>query len=206
MKDLFKRHPELLLCEDSIKMALDALIAAYETGGKLLLCGNGGSAADCDHVVGELMKGFLLKRELTDGKKAELKAANPNIGDELLQKLQRGLPAISLPSICGLNSAFANDVCPDMIYAQSLLSLAVRGDVLIAISTSGNSKNVILAAELAKSIGVTVIALTGEGGGKLGEIADITVGVPERETFRVQELHLPVYHYLCAMIEEHFFG
>ena len=201
---LTERYPSLKPCENEIKSAADALIASYENGGKLLLCGNGGSCADCDHIVGELMKSFLKKRPISADKKAEMKAL-AELDGELLDKLQGGLPAISLPSICALNSAFANDVDAELMYAQSLYALGRRGDVLIAISTSGNAKNVFAVAKVAKAIGMTVIALTGEGRGMLGGIADIVIAVPECETYKVQELHLPVYHAICAEVEEYFF-
>ena len=205
LKELFERYPSLTACEDSILAAEKALIDCYEKGGKLLLCGNGGSCADCDHITGELMKGFLKKRPLSEKRKAEMKAASPALTDDLLAKLQVGLPAVSLPSIAGLNSAFCNDVDPELIYAQSVLGLGKRGDVLIALSTSGNAKNVAHAVAVAKALGVTVIGMTGEGGGALAREADIAIRVPERETFKVQELHLPVYHYICAAVEAHFF-
>lgn len=205
LNELLTRYPVLTACEDDIIAARDAIIDCYENGGKVLLAGNGGSCADCDHIVGELMKGFLKKRPLSDEKKAAMKAASPALTDEVLGKLQAGLPAISLPAITGLNSAFCNDVDPELIYAQSLLGLAKKGDVLIALSTSGNAKNVAHAVAVAKALGVTVIGMTGEGGGILGREANICVRVPEKETFKVQELHLPVYHYLCAAVEGHFF-
>ena len=201
---LIERYASLKVCENEIKSAIDALVSSYEKGSKLLLCGNGGSCADCDHIVGELMKGFLKKRPIGADKKAEMKA-NSELDDELFAKLQGGLPAISLPSICALNSAFANDVDAELMYAQSVYALGKSGDVLIAISTSGNAKNVFLAAKVAKAIGMTVVALTGEGRGALGGIADIVIAVPERETYKVQELHLPVYHAICAEVEEYFF-
>ena len=201
---LTKRYSALEECENEIKSAIEALISAYKSGGKLLLCGNGGSCADCDHIVGELMKGFLKKRPVSDEKREEMKERT-DINDELIAKLQGGLPAISLPSICALSSAFANDVDPELTYAQSLYALGRKGDVLIAISTSGNAKNVFAAAKVAKSIGMTVIALTGEGRGALGSLADIVIAVPERETYKIQELHLPVYHAICAEVEEYFF-
>ena len=202
---LIERYASLKVCENEIKSAIDALVSSYEKGSKLLLCGNGGSCADCDHIVGELMKGFLKKRPIGADKKAEMKA-NSELDDELFAKLQGGLPAISLPSICALNSAFANDVDAELMYAQSVYALGKSGDVLIAISTSGNAKNVFLAAKVAKAIGMTVVALTGEGRGALGGIADIVIAVPESETYKVQELHLPVYHYLCAEVEKRFFS
>ena len=204
LNELFARYPALRACEKEIADARDALIACYEGGGKVLLCGNGGSCADCDHIVGELMKGFLKKRPLSEERRAEMQK-NYAVDDGILSKLQAGLPAVSLPAITGLNSAFCNDVDPELIYAQSVLGLGKAGDILIALSTSGNAKNVAAAVSVAKSIGMTVIGMTGEKGGRLREMADITVNVPERETFKVQELHLPVYHYLCAAVEAHFF-
>lgn len=205
LNELFARYPALRACEKEIADARDALIACYEGGGKVLLCGNGGSCADCDHIVGELMKGFLKKRPLSEERRAEMQK-NYAVDDGILSKLQAGLPAVSLPAITGLNSAFCNDVDPELIYAQSVLGLGKAGDILIALSTSGNAKNVAAAVSVAKSIGMTVIGMTGEKGGLLREMADITVNVPERETFKVQELHLPVYHYLCAAVEAHFFA
>ena len=205
LNELLERYPELSVCKDDIESARDALIECYEKGGKVLLCGNGGSCADCDHIVGELMKGFLSLRPLSDEKKAEMKKNCDLVDDELLNKLQGALPAVSLPSITALNSAFCNDVDPELIYAQPLMSLARENDILIGISTSGNSKNVFGAVKVAKALGIKVIGLTGSTGGKLKNVADISVCVPETETFKIQELHLPVYHYICAAVEKHFF-
>ena len=205
LNELLERYSVLISCKEEITSAKKALIDCYKKGGKLLLCGNGGSCADCDHIVGELMKGFLIKRPLSDEKKAEMKKNFSAIEDEVLEKLQGALPAVSLPSITALNSAFCNDVDPELVYAQPLMSLAGENDILIAISTSGNSKNVYGAAKVAKALGVKVIALTGNTGGKLKGISDICICVPETETFKIQELHLPVYHYLCAATEEEFF-
>ena len=205
LKELFLRYPSLKECEGSIISAEKAIIECYEKGGKLLLCGNGGSCADCDHITGELMKGFLKKRPLSDEKIEEMKKLSPTLDEETLKKLQCGLPALSLVSMNALVSAFCNDVDPELIYAENVLGLGKAGDVFIGISTSGNAKNVSAAAKVAKGLGMTVIGLTGQGGGALGEIADITIRVPERETFKVQELHLPVYHYLCAAVEAYFF-
>lgn len=205
MEKVWERYGVLNKCKEDIAKAEAALIAAYAAGGKLLLCGNGGSAADCDHIAGELGKGFLSRRPLGEDKRSQMKAGCPALDDGLLSSLQDALPAISLPSMTALMTAFANDVDPTLIFAQGVLALGKEEDILIALSTSGNSKNVVAAAKVAKGLGLTVIALTGEGGGALGEIADITVAVPETETFKIQELHLPIYHYLCAAIEEHFF-
>ena len=205
LNELLMRYPELKECKEEIEKAASTLIDCYENGGKLLICGNGGSCADGDHIVGELMKGFLKVRPLSEDKKAEMKANCPLIDDTTLSRLQGGLPAIALPSIAGLNSAFCNDVDPELIYAQSLMSLGNKGDILLALSTSGNSKNVYAATKIAKGLGLTVIGLSGKTGGKLKEISDICICAPETETFKIQELHLPIYHYICAKVEEHFF-
>lgn len=205
LNELLNRYPSLCDCKEEIEKAADAIITCYEKGGKVLLCGNGGSCADCEHIVGELMKGFLKKRPLDEIKKAEMKSNCNLVDDELLSRLQGGLPAIAIPSITALNSAFCNDVDPELVYAQPLMSLAKENDILIGISTSGNSKNVFGAVKVAKALGIKVIGLTGKSGGKLKEIADICICAPENETFKIQELHLPIYHYLCAAVEEHFF-
>ena len=172
----------------------------------MLLCGNGGSCADCEHIVGELMKGFLKKRPLCESKRADMKIRCDLVDDELLSKLQGGLPAIAIPSITALNSAFCNDVDPELVYAQPLMALAKENDILIGISTSGNSKNVFGAVKVAKALGIKVIGLTGKTGGKLKESADICICAPETETFKIQELHLPIYHYICAQVEKYFFS
>ena len=205
LEELLKRYPALSEIREEIISAEEAVTECYKSGGKLLLCGNGGSCADCEHIVGELMKGFLKKRPLSEAKKAEMKANNPCLEEDILNKLQQALPAISLPSITALNSAFCNDVDAELVYAQPLMSLGRKNDLLIAISTSGSSKNVCAAAKVAKALGIKVIGLTGGSGGKLKNIADICVCVPETETFKIQELHLPVYHYICAAVESKFF-
>jgi D-sedoheptulose 7-phosphate isomerase len=193
--ELLERYPNLIFCKADILRAKEALIRCYEKQGKLLLCGNGGSAADCDHIVGELMKGFLLKRRVDDKK----------IPENIREHLQVSLPAISLSSHTAFMSAFINDVEPSMVYAQMLYGYAQPNDVFIGMSTSGNSANVVNAAMLAKAIGLETVALTGKSGGALSEICDVTIRVPETETYKVQELHLPVYHYICAEVEKHFF-
>ena len=205
LKTLIERYPVLKDSKADIKAAAEKIIACYEKGGKLILCGNGGSSSDCDHIVGELMKGFLKMRPLSEEKKSQMLKNCPLLDDETLSKLQGGLPAISLPNISGLNSAFCNDVDPELIYAQSLMSLGNKEDILLALSTSGNSKNVFAAAKVAKGLGLTVIGLTGKTGGKLKDISDICICAPETETFKIQELHLPIYHFLCAETEAHFF-
>ena len=159
--DLIERRPELAVCEQEIKHALDIIIKCYERGGKLLLCGNGGSAADCEHIVGELMKDFLVWRPLSEQERAQMRERVPSITDEMLDCLQRGLPAISLPSIIGFGTAFSNDRDAQLVYAQGVLTLANEADVLLAISTSGNAANVIYAAEVAGGLGLPVIGLTG---------------------------------------------
>ncbi len=205
LKELLNRYPCLAACEAEIEKAIQALIVCYEGGGKVLTCGNGGSCADADHIVGELMKGFLKKRPLSQPQKQAMQARCPELEDSLLSKLQGGLPALSLCSLTALNTAFCNDVDPQLIYAQSVLAMGKAKDVLICMSTSGNAANVHAAAKVAKSLGITVIALTGCGGGKLLHTADICIRVPEQETFKIQELHLPVYHCLCAAVEAHFY-
>lgn len=205
INELLNRYSSLCECKEDIEKAAKAIIECYENCGKLLLCGNGGSCADCEHIVGEMMKGFLKKRPLNDSKKAEMKSKCDLVDDELLSKLQCGLPAVAIPSINALNSAFCNDVDPELVYAQPLMSLAKENDILIGISTSGNSKNVFGAVKVAKALGIKVIGLTGKKGGKLKETADICICAPETETFKIQELHLPIYHYICAAVEEHFF-
>ena len=195
INELLKRYSALEVCKKDIEEALNLLINTYKNGGKVLVCGNGGSAADSEHIVGELMKGFMLKRSIMDKR----------IPQSLSENLQGALPAISLVSQSGVLSAFINDVEPDMMYAQLVYGYGNEKDLLICMSTSGNSKNCVKAAEVAKCIGVKVLSLTGAKESNLSEISDCTIKVPETETFKVQEYHLPVYHYLCAMTEKYFF-
>ena len=206
MEELLTRYPALKCCAEEIGKTAEILISGFKAGNKLMLCGNGGSCADCEHITGELMKGFLSRRAISPEKRAEMKKLNPDIGEDVLSKLQLAVPAIPLPSLTGLNSAFCNDVDPSLVYAQELMGLGTPGDMLLCISTSGNSANCVAAAEVGKALGLTVIALTGAKGGRLKEKADICICVPETETFKVQELHLPVYHYLCAEVEATIFG
>lgn len=206
INELIQRYPALAECRCDIENAVDAIEKAYRQGGKLLLCGNGGSCADCEHISGELMKGFLKKRPLSEDKKREMMQNCPDIDASVLESLQDALPAIPLTSLSALNTAFCNDVDPSLIYAQSVLALGKKGDVLIAMSTSGNSKNVFEAAKVAKALGLRVIAMTGKSGGKLRSIADVCICAPDTETYKIQELHLPIYHYICAEIEERFFA
>lgn len=205
ISQLIERYPVLSDNEKEIRQLCDTVIKSYESGGKLLVCGNGGSCADAEHIVGELMKGFLRLRPLSNEKKAQMISAVPELSDIGLEKLQEGLPAITLNSGIALTTAFANDCDPDLIYAQQVLGLGKSGDVFLGISTSGNAKNVFAAAAVAKSLGLKTVALSGKNGGKLKEICDISIVVNEDETFMIQELHLPVYHAMCATVEEHFF-
>lgn len=201
---LIGRYPKLIGCRAEIVRAAELLTETFRDGGTLFTCGNGGSAADADHIVGELAKGFLKKRPLPGELADKLRAAYED-GEVLASGLQQGLPAVSLHSQSALLTAFSNDCDPSLIYAQALLALSKPGDVLLAISTSGNSENVVNAAKLAKVTGVGVIALTGERESKLSALADCAVRVGDTVTYRVQELHLPVYHWLCAYVEEQFY-
>jgi len=203
LDELIERYPALAPIQEAIAMGADAMKKSIDAGGKILVCGNGGSAADADHIVGELMKSFVKKRPIADSLKQALLAADAALGSELADSLQGGIPAISLTQHTALSTAFANDVDPHMTYAQQTVVLGNANDIFIGISTSGNAKNVRYAAICAKAKGLTVIGLTGESGGKLKALCDICITVPETATFKVQELHLPVYHTLCLMLEEH---
>ena len=206
-EELFLRYPELRVCEADIDSALALMTETYKNGGKLLICGNGGSCSDAQHIVGELMKGFLLKRPMTEAqKKAFADALGEEDAENFASRLQRGLPAISLDAQGALFTAYANDADADYVYAQAVFGYGKPEDLLIGISTSGNSKNVVLAMKSAKALGLRGISLTGAKESKLSALSDVTVRVPDTETFKIQELHLPVYHYLCAAIEEKFFG
>lgn len=207
VEDLINRYPELNVCAKDIKEAYKILEKCYENGGKLLIAGNGGSCSDSEHIVGELMKGFKKSRHIDANFAGELLKIDATKGQELVEKLQLGLPAIALDSHQGLNTAFINDIPNggEFAFAQQLCVLGSKDDVFLGISTSGNSKNVFNAAITAKAKGLKVIALTGASGGKLASIADCTIKVPSHETFMIQELHLPIYHCLCLMLEEHFF-
>lgn len=187
-------------CRAAYDEAFRRIEAAFVRGNKLMLCGNGGSAADAEHIVGELMKGFLLKRPVAE------QVFPGGVPDPALEKLQGALPALSLNGHPALAAALVNDTDASLIYAQQLLGLGRPGDVLLCISTSGNARNCCLAAQTARALGVEVIALTGAGGGRLAEMSDCLIAVPERETYLVQQMHLPLYHALCARLEARFFG
>ena len=203
---LIERYPVLASLKGDIYTAYAMLRDCYEAGGKLLLAGNGGSCADAEHIVGELMKGFKLPRKLRPEMCEQLTEADPERGPVLAACLQQGLPAIALSSHQALNTAFMNDVDGNLMFAQQLGVLGCPGDVFLAISTSGNSKNVYDACVMAKAKGMKIIALSGKTGGRLKNMADLSLIMPSDETYMIQELHLPVYHCLCLMLEEHFFG
>ena len=203
---LMERYPALESVREAVAAAYGALERCYAGGGKLLVAGNGGSAADAEHIVGELMKGFKKKREPSPAFRERLTAVDRTRGEELARDLQGGLPAIALTNHSALSTAFMNDVNGLESFAQQVYGYGAEGDVLLGISTSGNSKNVMYAAVTARAVGMRVIGLTGAGGGELARFADIAIAVQETETYRVQELHLPVYHCLCLMLEERFFG
>ena len=197
-------HPQLMSLKDSLQQALDILLDGFRHGGKLLLCGNGGSACDCEHIAGELMKGFLLQRPLTDTEKRAL--ANAGDDGSISAHLQRALPVIVLSGLPGMSSAFLNDVAGELTFAQQAFAYARPGDVLMGISTSGNAKNVCAAAIAAKAGGARVIGLTGEAGGRLATLSDVCLKAPAKETYRIQDWHLPIYHALCIALEKTLFG
>ena len=206
IKKLVANYPALVCCEDSITKTCEALIFAYQNGNKLLVCGNGGSAADSLHIVGELMKGFALPRRLSKEKQEMLRANCPDIAEYCIENLQSALPAISLVSETGLTTAYANDNAPDLAFAQQVLGHAEKGDVFLGITTSGNSANVLYAAGVAMASGMTVIGLTGESGGRMLELCDICITAPSSVTYQIQEYHLPIYHAICLALEQEFFG
>ena len=202
---LFQRYRVLETCENDLRAAFDLLSAAYRNGKKLLVCGNGGSAADSEHIVGELMKGFLKRRPLSMEHAAQLEAAGGAAGKEIASRLQGTLAAISLPSQTSLLTAIANDGDYDLTFAQQVYGLGQPGDILLAISTSGRSKNVCNAVIVAKAFGLKSIALTGRSGGNLAALAEVAIQVPSDNVAEIQELHLPVYHWLATELEAAFF-
>ena len=206
LRILIERYPKLAVCKEDIKKAYELLETAYLNGKKLLVCGNGGSASDSEHIVGELMKEFKLKRKVYGKQAAALKEIDPELGQVLADNLQGALPAISLTAHSSLQTAFMNDVVPELVFAQQVNGYGNAGDVFLGISTSGNSKNVLYAAVNAKAKGLKVIGLTGGKENQLMKYVDVCIRVPETETYKIQELHLPVYHCLCLMLEEKFFG
>ena len=205
LQELMERYPALKTVRETIIDAYRILENCYSRGGKVLIAGNGGSCADAEHIVGELMKGFKARRILPEELRDRLKREDAKNGDKLADGLQGSLQAIALNGHPGLSTAFANDVDADMVYAQQVCGYGAAGDVFLGISTSGNAQNVDYAVTVAKAKDLKVIGLTGRDGGRLGKRADVAIIVPEEETFKIQELHLPVYHALCLLLEAHFF-
>lgn len=203
---LISRYPQLESVREAIVDAYRLMAACYEKNGKVLIAGNGGSAADSEHIAGELMKRFKIPRPVTPELKEKLIAADPERGAFLAENLERGLMAIPLVAHEALSTAYINDVDGYGVFAQQLLGFGREGDVFLGISTSGNSKNIMNAVVVAKALGIKVIGLTGAKGGELAAAADVAIKAPETETFMIQELHLPIYHCLCLMLEERFFG
>ncbi len=196
---LLENYPQLAPCADDLQGAFGLLHRCYDQGGKLLLCGNGGSASDADHIAGELLKGFQSKRPLPPDEREML-------GEGIAAKLQRALPAIPLTSFPALASAYGNDVDGEYTYAQLVYGLGRPGDALLGLSTSGNARNVGFALQVARARGLATIGLSGESGGAMAALCDVCIRVPSRETFRIQEYHLPIYHTLCLMLEDAFYG
>lgn len=205
-KSLYERFPSLTSCKNEIENVLKMMLDTYHAGGKILLCGNGGSCADCDHIVGELMKSFMLERKPQKEFAQALKEQFGDKTDEVVSSLQRGIPAISLPAHSAVLTAYLNDVKPEYVYAQLTYGYGKKEDLLIGLSTSGNSGNVVNAVKVAKTMGLKTAAITGAKDSKLSALCDTCIKVPETETYMVQELTLPVYHHLCAMIEKILFG
>lgn len=204
--DLIERYPELANNKESIIDAFCLIKECYENQGKLLIAGNGGSAADSEHIVGELMKSFVMNRKVDCGFAEKLRCVDDELGIVLSEKLQSALPAIALDGHMALTTAYMNDSEPLLCFAQQVNGYGKKGDVFLGISTSGNSKNVLYAAVVARAKGMKVIGLTGEKESKLSSISDICIRVPQVETYKVQELHLPVYHCICLMLENYFFN
>ena len=205
IRELTERVPGLTSCAEHLAAAADCLEAVFRGGGTLFLCGNGGSAADCEHIVGELAKSFRRKRPLPEELLCRLQALLPEAGEKL-GALEQGLPAVAIPSMTALMTAFSNDRDPALAYAQAVLALAKPGDALLCLSTSGNSENIVNAAAVGKALGLSVISLTGAKPCRLDSLSRIVIHVDASDTARVQELHLPAYHWLCGELEERFFG
>ena len=205
-EDLFIRYPQLEKCRAQLFDTADCLTRCFQSGGKLLICGNGGSASDAVHIVGELMKNFMLNRPVGDDFRRKLLEKTPETGKWIADQLQGALPAIALTQESALISAYANDAYPELVYAQQVYGYGQPGDTLLCISTSGNSENIVNAAVVAVAKGLYTIALTGKTPSRLSAVCDLSIQVPETGTHRIQELHLPVYHCLCAVLEQEFFG
>ncbi len=205
IEKLINRYPALAPLREQLSAAVDMMEETYRAGGKVLLCGNGGSAADCDHIVGELMKGFLLHRGLSKAEKAHFEGLCED-AENFAAKLQGAIPAISLPAQAAVFTAYCNDVDADMIYAQLTYGYGRAGDLFIGLSTSGNSKNVVNGAIAAKAKGLRTLALTGQKDSRLSALCDLTLQAPETETYLIQEYHLSIYHCLCAELEYRIFS
>jgi len=205
LQHLIERYPRLAVIKSEINAAFNVMAESFSKSGKLLIAGNGGSAADAEHIVGELMKGFVKKRTIPDSFVSDITDVDSTMAEYLIPRLQPGLPAIALSSHTSLNTATANDIDGNIIFAQQVYGYGKEGDVFLGISTSGNAKNVLYAAATAKAKKIKVVALTGDRGGELLNFADVGIVVPETDTHKIQELHLPVYHCLCMMLEDYFF-
>jgi D-sedoheptulose 7-phosphate isomerase len=205
MDFFFTRHADLVFMKDIILQACKLILDTYHKGGKLLVCGNGGSCADSDHIVGELMKGFLLRRPLEAEIKDKFKQYFGEDGFEVAKRLQCSLPAMSLSAHSAFSTAFTNDVDSELTYAQQVIGYAKAEDVIVGISTSGNAKNIYYAFMSAKVKGIKCIALSGRDGGKLATIADCCLIAPANETYLIQEYHLAIYHFICSFIESEMF-
>lgn len=206
LERMVERYPDLLASAQAVSQAYHALETCYTGGGKLLVCGNGGSAADAEHIVGELLKGFFLKRPVSDDFRKKLAESISGDAEFLAERLQGALPAISLVSQVSFITAFSNDVSPEMIFAQQVFAYGRAGDVLLALSTSGNAPNIVHAVRVAGALGMVSIGMTGASGGLLAQISDIIIKVGLECTPDIQERHQAIYHTLCAMLEERFFS
>lgn len=204
-EELVDKYPSLSACIDSVRSAGEVLLKVFHGGGKLLVCGNGGSGADSEHIVGELMKEFYIRRPLKEAEQAALKKVDP-AGEKLAKCLQGALPAITLTSNIALSTAYANDAEPELVFAQQVWGYGNPGDVLLAISTSGSSKNVYDAMVAAKAKGMWVIGLTGARQGTMEKLCDVCIRAPSTVTYEIQEYHLPIYHVLCRYVEAEIFG
>jgi len=201
MNNIFENYPELISIKSQIEQSIDILESCYKNNGKILICGNGGSCSDSAHIVGELMKGFMNKRPLDKDLKNQL---SKELDISVIDKFQNGIPCIDLTSQCSLISAFANDVDPELVFAQQVLAYSQNNpkDVLIGLSTSGNSKNIVSAFKVAKALGLKTIAFTGIKDSELSKLSSVCIKAPAEATYRVQEYHLPIYHYICQELEK----
>lgn len=206
LEELIRRYPELGACKKDIENAYLLLQKAYDSNHKLLIAGNGGSAADSEHIAGELMKRFKVTRPINKELAEKIMTVDPERGERLVKNLEMPLRAVPLTSHIAITTAYMNDADATGVFAQQMLGFGDEGDVFLAISTSGNSENIISACVVAKALGIKIIGLTGQKESKLSKAADICIRVPETETYKIQELHLPVYHALCLMLESNYYG